>query len=173
MRMMKKPVLSKKQKRTPHRHKVKVYIWLEIPERTELKRVAENTGLSVSETGRAMIVDGTRQRLRLEREVMGMEMLEAFFDKKVNSIMNRLAEYLSRSIYETGQLRWLYVNTLYHDTLRRIAAEKDTKRKEALQKDFYKLLDTSQRETVKAVREWNPKITAIVAAIKERLKAEK
>ena len=167
---MKKPVLSKK--RSTKRRTVPVTIWMSPEEKTALQQLATQSGLSFSETGRAMLIDGIRQRLRLERDVLATPILEAFFDKKMNQVVNRLAEFLGRSVYETGQLRWLYVNTLYHDTLRRIATAKTTQQKEAIQKEFYKLLDTSQKETVKAVREWNPKIIDIVAAIRERLKEE-
>ncbi len=160
------------RKHSARRQKVKLSIWVTTPEKTELERLAKQNGLSMSETGRAILVDGIRQRLRLEREVLAMPILEVFFDKKMNRVVNRLAEFLGRNVYETGQMRWLFVNSLYHETLRKIALEKDVTMREALQKEFYKLLDTSQKETVKAVREWNPKINDIVAAIKERLKEE-
>jgi hypothetical protein len=137
------------RKHSARRQKVKLSIWVETPEKTELERLAKNNGLSVSETGRKILVDGIRQRLRLEREVLAMPILEAFFDKKMNQVVNRLAEFLGR-----------------------IASEQDTKKKEALQKAFYQLLDTSQKETVKAVKHWNPNIIDVVAAIKARLKGE-
>jgi hypothetical protein len=158
------------RKHSTRRQKVKLSIWVEMPEKTELERLAKQNGLSLSGTGRAILIDGIRQRLRLEREVLAMPILEAFFGKKMNQVVNRLAEFLGRSIYETGQMRWLYVNTLYHESLRRIASEPDPKKKDALQKEFYNLLDTSQKETMKAVRQWNPNISDVVASIKERLK---
>jgi hypothetical protein len=160
------------RKHSTKRQKVKLSIWVDAPEQAQLKQLADSHGLSLSETGRAMIVDGIRQRLRIEREVLATPILEAFFDRKMNQVVNRLAEFLGRSVYEIGQMRWLYVNTLYHDTLRKVATAQTSEQKETLQQEFYKLLDTSQKETVKAVREWNPKIIDVVAAIKEQLKEE-
>ena len=65
-----------------HSHKpqkVKLYIWVDPPEKIELERIAESGELSVSQIGRAMIVDGFRQKLRIEREVLATPILEAYF----------------------------------------------------------------------------------------------
>src|SRR2546423_1138762 len=80
------------------RQKVKLYIWVDPPEKIELERIAESEGLSVSQTGRAMIVDGIRQKLRIEREVLATPILEAFFDKKMNQVINKLSEFLARYV---------------------------------------------------------------------------
>src|SRR5256884_7079224 len=127
-----------------HSHKwqkVKLYIWVDPPEKIELERIAESEGLSVSQIGRAMIVDGIRQKLRIEREALATPILEAFFDTKMNHMMNRLAEYVSRSVFETGQLRWLYINTLYREVVH--------PDKKCTKEEFYKLLETSAKQTIK------------------------
>ena len=98
------------RKHSHKRQKVKLYIWVDPPEKIELERIAESEGLSVSQIGRAMIVDGIRQRLRIEREVLATPILEAFFDKKMNHVINRLSEVLGRNVFETGQMRWLFIN---------------------------------------------------------------
>ena len=144
------------------RQKVKLYIWVDPPEKIELERIAESEGLSLSQIGRAMIVDGMRQKLRIEREVLATPILEAFFDKKMNQMINRLAEYVSRSVFETGQMRWLYINTLYRDVLH--PDKKFTK------EEFYNLLETSEKETIKSVKQWNPNIKDMVVAIKQWFK---
>jgi hypothetical protein len=150
------------RKHSTKRQKVKLYIWVDPPEKIELERIAESEGLSVSQTGRAMIVDGIRQKLRIEREVLATPILEASFDTKMNQMMNRLAEYVSRSVFETGQLRWLYINTLYREVL-----HPDAK---LSKEEFYKLLETSEKETIKRVKQWNPNIKDMVAAIRQSFK---
>ena len=80
----------------------------------------------------------------------------------MNQMMNRLAEYVSRSVFETGQLRWLYINTLY----REVVHPDKTFTKE----EFYKLLETSEKETIKAVKQWNPNIKDMVTAIRHYFK---
>lgn len=150
---------------------MKAYIWMEREEKQELDRIAHSNGLGVSQVGRAFIVDGIRKSLRMEREVLGVPILEAFFDRKMNQVINRLAEFLGRSVFETSQVRYLVINTLYRElVLDKVKAESDPKKKEQLTKDFYKLLDQSQKESVKTVKTWNPNIQDIVAAIKQYLK---
>jgi hypothetical protein len=141
------------------RPKEKLYIWVEPQEKAQLERIAESKGLSVSQTGRAIIVDGIRQELRIEREVLAVPILEAYFDKKMNVVINRISEFLARCVYEGGQVRWLFVNTLYREVL--------NSDKKLTKEEFYKLLDTSQKETIKSVKQWNPHIKDMVAAIKE------
>jgi len=158
-RLKQVPGLGKHSKK---RQKVKLYIWVDPPEKAELERLAESGGLSLSQTGRAIIVDGIRQKLRIEREVLATPILEAYFDKKMNQVINRLSEFLGRSVYEGGQMRWLFVNALYREVI--------NPDKKLTQEEFYTLLDTSQKETVKAVKQWNPTIQNVVEAIKGQLK---
>ena len=150
------------KRRSTKRQTVPMTIWGSPDEKKALQQIAESSGVSFSRAGRAILVDGIRQKLRIEREVLAQPMLEAFFDKKMNQMMNRLAEYVSRSVFETGQLRWLYINTLYREVLH--PDKKFTK------EEFYKLLETSEKETIKRVKQWNPNIKDMVAAIKHSLK---
>jgi hypothetical protein len=140
--------------------------------KAELERIAASEGITLSQTIVAACEAVVRAKHERRRDVLEKPILEAFFDRKMNQVVNRLAEFLGRSVYEIGQLRWLYVNTLYHDTLRKIATAKTSEQKEALQQAFYQLLDTSQKETVKAARHWNPNIIDVVATIKAQLKEE-
>ena len=118
--------------------------------------------LSVSQVGRAIIVDGIRQELRIEREVLATPILEAFFDKKMNQVVNKLSAFLARYIYESGQMRYLVVNRLYREVVQ--PERKLTK------EEFYHLLETSEKETIKAVKQWNPNIQEMVVAIKQHFK---
>ena len=150
--------------------KEKLYIWVEHDEKTQLMRIAESKGLSVSQTGRGMIIHGIRQELKIEREVLAVPILEAYFDKKLNHIMNAQAEYLGRILLETGQLRLLYVNTLFQENNRQIANEPDVEKKKTLREKFYKLLDNSLREAVKNVKAWSPSVKECIEAIKQYFK---
>ncbi len=158
------------KKRSVKRQTVQISGWGSPELKAEMGRIAESEGISLSQTVVAACEELVHQKLLKRREILEKPILEAFFDKKMNSVINRLSEYLGRSVYETGQLRWLYVNTLYHDALNQIAAETDPKKKEQLSKDFYKLLDTSQKETIKSVKQWSPNIQDVVRAIKEYLR---
>src|SRR2546421_6405741 len=96
------------RRRSTKRQTVPMTIWGSPDEKKALQQIAESSGVSFSRAGRAILVDGIRQKLRIEREVLAQPMLEAFFDKKMNQVSNRLADFLARSMYEMGQMRWLF-----------------------------------------------------------------
>src|SRR5579859_4941393 len=77
--------------RTQKQHLVKLYIWADQTEKNELKRVADSEGLSLSQTGRAIIVDGLRQRLRIEREALAQPVLETTLRRYFSRIIFFLA----------------------------------------------------------------------------------
>jgi hypothetical protein len=97
------PRTHSRKRQTAH-----VALWLSLSERDELIRLAKSEGLSVSRTGRAIVVAGLRQRLRLEREVLSQPVLEAAIDRK----MNRLDWLLVRIAFDVGQIRGLATNIL-------------------------------------------------------------
>jgi len=160
------------RKHSSKRQTVQLSGWGSPALKAEMERIAQSEGISLSQIIVAACEDLVAVKLKRRREILEKPILEAFFDKKMNTVMNRLSEFLGRSVFETGQMRWLFVNTLYRDVLRRTAAEKTPEKKEALRQEFYKLLDTSQKETVKAVRHWNPNVIDVVTAIKQRLVEE-
>ena len=150
------------KKRSNKRRTVQLSGWGSPTLKAEMKRIAESEGITLSQTIVAACEELVHQKLKTRREMLEKPILEAFFDKKMNQMINRLAEFLGRSVYEGGQLRWLFVNKLYREVLH--------PNKTLTKEEFYKLLDTSQKETMKAVKQWNPNIKDIVAAIKEQLK---
>src|SRR6266699_2881793 len=152
------------RKHARKRQKVKLYVWVEPEEKTELERISQSKGLCVSQTGRAIIVDGIRQELRIEREVLATPILEAFFEKKMNQVINKLSEFLARYVYESGQVRYLFVNRLYREVL-----NPDAK---LSKEEFYQLLETSEKATIKTVKQWNPNIKDMVIAIRQYFKEE-
>jgi hypothetical protein len=159
-------------KHSTRRQTVQLSGWGSAALKAEMERIAQSEGISLSQTVVSACEALVRVKLERRRDILEKPILEAFFDKKITRVTNRLAEFLGRSVFETGQMRWLFVNTLYRDVLRQVAAEQSPEKKEALRHAFYKLLDTSQKETVKAVKHWNPNIIDVVATIKAQLKEE-
>ena len=150
------------KRRSNKRQTVPITIWASIDEKKELQRLAESSGLTTSRTGRAILVDGIRRKLRIEREALATPALEATMHKEMNRLINHLSQFLGRSVYETGQTRWLFINKLYREVI--------NPDKKLTKEEFYKLLDTSQKETLKNVKQWNPTINDVVATIKQWLK---
>ena len=165
-----RPDKPRSGKHSTKRQTVQISGWGSPQLKAEMERIAGSEGISLSQTVVSACEALVQAKLQRRREILEKPILEAFFDKKMNHVVNRLAEFLGRSVFETGQMRWLYINTLYHDVIRQVAAEQSPEKKEALRQSFYHLLDTSQKETVRAVKHWNPNIIDVVATIKQRLK---
>ena len=142
------------KKHSAKRRTVQLSGWGSPTLKAEMKRIAESEGITLSQTIVAACEELVHQKLQRRREMLEKPILEAFFDKKMNQVINRLAEFLGRSVYEGGQVRWLFINKLYREVIH--------PNKTLTKEEFYTLLDTSQKETLKAVKQWNPNIKDIV-----------
>ena len=91
--------------RTQKQHLVKLYIWTDQSEKNELKRVADSEGLSLSQTGRAIIVDGLRQRLRIEREALSQPVIET----TIRKYFSRMIFFLARIAFDLGVIKGLMI----------------------------------------------------------------
>jgi len=156
------PANRQLRKRSNKRQTVHLTIWVKPSEKAELQRLASLEGLSISATGKAILMDGLQQKLRIQREVLAQPVLEATIHKEMNRLMNNLSQFHGRSLFEIGQIRWLFVNKLFREVI--------NPEKKFTKEEFYTLLDTSQTETIKSVKQWNPNIQDVVGAIKQFLK---
>ncbi len=159
-----------KRKRSTKRRTVQFSGWGRPELKAELKRIAESEGISFSEAVIAACEELVRAKLKRRREILELPILEAFFEKQLNHALNYLSEFIGRCVYEIGQTRWLYVNTQYQELNNKIAQEPDVEKKKQLREKFYKLLDESQKETVKATKGWNANVKDVVEAIKQYVK---
>jgi hypothetical protein len=152
------------RKHSRKRQTVQISGWGKPQLREAMQLIAKQEGISFSQIVVAFCEAGVREKYHIQQEMLAQPILEAAIDRKMNRLMNRLAEFLGRSVYEAGQVRWLFVNFLYRQVL--------NPDKQLTKEEFYNLLDTSQKETIKAVRRWNPHIQDVVSAIKDFLKGE-
>ena len=157
-------ISSTPRKHSRKRQTVQISGWGKPQLREAMQLIAQQEGISFSQIVVAFCEAGVREKYHLQQEILAQPILEAAIDRKLNRLMNRLAEFLGRSVYEAGQMRWLLVNFLYRQVL--------SPHKQLTKEEFYDLLDTSQKETIKAIRRWNPNIKDVVTAIKDFLKAE-
>jgi hypothetical protein len=99
------------RKRSTSRQKEKLYIWVEAYEKKELERIAESEGLSLSSAGRGMIIDGIRQRLRIEREVFSQPVLERTIRSELRRSFSRMIIFQARIAMTLdvikGLIKWL------------------------------------------------------------------
>jgi len=129
--------------------------------KADMKWIAQSEGISLSQVVVSACEELRRVKLQKRREILEKPILEAFFDKKMNYVVNRICEFLARNVYEVEQMRWLFVNTLYREVM--------NPDKKLTKEQFYKLLDTSQKESIKNVKQWNPNIKEVVDIIRKYL----
>ncbi len=141
-----------------------VTLWVNPSEKAELQRLAGQEGLSISQTGRTILVDGLRAKLRLEREVLAQPVLEATIHKEIGRLISKLSLLLGNGMFETGQMRRLFVNHLYRSVID--PSQKLTK------EAFYNLLDTCREETIKHMFAKTRQNTEVVAAIARWLREQ-
>jgi hypothetical protein len=154
---------------TPRKHSrkrqtVHADSWMPQQLQTALLQIGKEEQLSLSCVIRSFCEAGVKQRLHEQHAVLLPAIIEAAIDKKMNRLIDKLADFFARSLFDTGQLKWLSVNLFYHDVL--------SPNKHWTQEEYYALLDTSRKEAVQAMKQWNPNITEAVAEIKKWLREE-
>lgn len=99
-------IYSKKQKR------VKVGFWFTAPEKTELDRIAQAEGLSLSQTGRAFVVEGMRRKLHEQQEDLQYAKLRQVLREERQASDDRMVHFLIQIANSVEQCRILITNVL-------------------------------------------------------------
>jgi hypothetical protein len=151
--------IARLHKRSTRRKTVPGTIWMSAAEKTALRQLADSEGLSFSQAGRHILVEGIEQKLRIKRDVLAEPAITAAMHKEMTRLTNNLAEFQGRILFEVGQLRWLYVNKMYWEVL--------NPDKTLTKEEYRGLLKTSIDETMKNLHRYVPQIAEVVAAIKK------
>ncbi len=147
------------QEHAPKRQKVKLYIWVDPPEKHELQRFAESEGLSVSETGRAIIVDGLQQKLRIEREALAEPLMRKIVREEIIPVLSKGVFFQARNAYEIG-------------TIRRIVTAIFGKQPGMTQPELEKKIAEYNEDTRKYLFRKTPQLVSIFEALKQWLFGE-
>src|SRR5258708_11436154 len=81
--------------------------------KAELERIAEQEGLSVSQTGGSFLEEAIRQKLHIQHAVLLQPIIEQAIRKGMRAYSNRLAFLLIRVAYAGEQTRSLVTNILH------------------------------------------------------------
>jgi hypothetical protein len=156
--------ISRLHRRSTKRRTVPGTIHFSPQEKLELQRLADSEGLSFSQTGRLLIVDGLVQKLRIQREVTATPALEAALHREMNRLIGSLAEFEGRTLFAVDRLHWLTINKMQWDVLHPNTA--------LTEKEYRGLLKRSIDDTMKNVYRFIPHIAAYVQAVKKWLRGE-
>jgi hypothetical protein len=153
-----------RKKHSRKRKTVQISGWGRPELKAALARIAASEGISFSQTVIALLENGVAAKLHLQQEILAEPRLRKLLREELSPLKNTLAEFHGRELLETGQIRWLMVNRLYQQVLN--PNEKLT------EQGFYGLLDTSRKETLKSIHQWNHTIIEAVKAVRKRLTGE-
>jgi hypothetical protein len=87
-------------------------LWVKPVVKSELQRIAEQEGVSISTTGAAFLEEAIRQKLHIQHAVLLQPIIEQAIRKQMRGISTRLAWLLVRVAFDSGQTRSLVTNML-------------------------------------------------------------
>ncbi len=152
------------KKRSVRRQTVQISGWGKPELKAELERIAKQEGVSLSQTVVAGLEEWVRQKLHIQHAVLLQPIIETTIHKEMNRLITNLSQYQGRIVFDVGQIRWLFINTLYREVIH--------PNKTLTKEEFYELLDKSSKETMKNAHRFIPQIHEVVAAMKKWLMRE-
>jgi hypothetical protein len=134
-------------------------LWVNPIIKAELKRIAEQEGLSMSATGAALLEGAIRQKLHLQQGVLLQPLIKQAIRDQMQGISNRLAFLLARNAFSSEQTRSLVTNILG--------------RQSGMTEDLLKtILEMTKRTAKGNLTRRNPELEELIAAIKQWLDYE-
>lgn len=98
-----------KKKHSNSRKTVYGMIWMPPALKADIQTIAQQEGLSFSQTGKTLLEEAVRQRLHVRHAVLLQPIIEQTISKHMRSRDNRLAFLLARSAFESGMTKALAV----------------------------------------------------------------
>ncbi len=94
------------------RQTVQVAAWVKPAIKGELQRIAEQEGLSLSQTCATLLEEAIRQKLHIQHAVLLQPIIETTIRKQMSAFSNKLAVLLVRNLFASEQTRSLVTNIL-------------------------------------------------------------
>lgn len=154
----------KTQNPTPKRKTVHLTLWVKPIVKAAVERIAGQDGISVSAAGGAFLERALQQNIDMQYGSLLQPAVEAAVSKAINRLINNHSSYLGRMVFDAGQIRWLFINTLYREVIH--------PGKTLTKEEFYSLLDKSSEETVKNSNSYIPQVAEIIKSMKTQLAAQ-
>src|SRR6266702_769274 len=111
-RQMETDIPRSQKKSTTRRKPVHLTLWVKPVVKTELQRIAERDGLSVSATGGAFLEKAMQTNIDMQYGALFQPIMEQAIRKHMRSYSSRIAVLLVRSLFASEQTRSLATNML-------------------------------------------------------------
>ncbi len=147
---MKKHTSSRKRKT------VVVSLWVKPVIKAEVKRLAEQEGMSISKCAGALLEEALHQKLHIQHAVLLQPLIEQAISRRMAAISTRLSSLLVRGVLDTGQVRRLVINLL---------ARQPGMTPETLEE----IIDGSQEGSRKQITHMTPQLTSLIEEVEKWL----
>ena len=153
-------IVARSQKHTNTKRKTaKVTVWVRPEVKAELRRVAEQDGLSLSAAGAALLEEALRQKLHVQHAVLLQPIIKQAIRQEMRTISTRLAWLLVRVAFDAGQTRSLVTNVLG--------------RQPGVTPDMLNaILSNSSKSAKRNLTRRTPQITDLIEAVEQWMVAE-
>jgi len=147
---MKKHTSSRKRKT------VVVSLWVKPVVKAEVKRLAEQEGMSISKCAGTLLEEAIHQKLHIHHAVLLQPIIEQAIAQRMAAISTRLSSLLVRGVLDTGQVRRLVINLL---------ARQPGMTPETLEE----IIDGSQEGSRKQITHLTPQLTSLIEEVEKWL----
>ena len=149
----------KTQTHSTKRKTVHMTLWVKPAIKAELKRIAEQEGLSVSQVGGSFLQEAIRQQLHVQHAVLLQPIIEQAISRRMAAISTRLSSLLVRGVLDTGQIRRLVINLLARQPGMTQHAREE-------------IIDGSQEGARKQITRMTPQLASLIAEVEQWLVEE-
>src|SRR6266704_2823969 len=94
------------------RRTVVLSLWVKPVIKAEVKRLAEQEGMSISKCAGALLEEALHQKLHIQHAVLLQPLIEQAISRRMAAISTRLSSLLVRGVLDIGQVRRLVINLL-------------------------------------------------------------
>jgi hypothetical protein len=131
-------------------------LWVSPIVKAELKRIAEQEGLSMSATGAALLEAAIRQKLHIQQGVLIAPVIKQAIRDQMQGISNRLAFLLARNAFSAEQTRAIAANILGRQS-------------GMTEEQLKHILAMTKRDAQGNLTRRNPEFEELIAAVKQWL----
>jgi hypothetical protein len=131
-------------------------LWVNPIVKSELQRIAEQEGLSMSATGAALLEAAIRQKLHIQHGVLLQPIIKTAIHDAMQGISNRLAFLLARNAFSSEQTRAIVANIL-------------GRQNDMTEEKLKNILAMTKRTAQGNLTRRNPELEELIAAIKQWL----
>src|SRR6266571_5648575 len=134
------------------RKTVGLSLWVMPAIKAEIKRLAEQEGMSVSKCAGILLEEAIHQKIHIQHAVLLQPIIEQAISRRMAAISTRLSSLLVRGVLDIGQVRRLVINML-------------ARQPGMTQQTLEEILDGSQEGSRKQITHMTPQLATLIKEV--------